>query len=211
MWCLSGGKECRGSKVISPSTKKVKSASWSRKLPAQEVWWLKLNFKYSLMELYVRFVLTYKFQFQQRNASSLSRVSFRPAAEKLLSKRKSNLISLMRCLPTAREVRKWQHALTQIWKRKWEGASRVTAPIRITGWHTWERFWSGGCGQQLHRAPVTQALHGIGQQDARACSNNTCWSGGGLDPGSHRGAWGQIQILPSVESQSAADSIMKAH
>ena len=191
----------------------VKSALWFRKLPAQEVWWLKLNFKCSLMEHCMRYMLTYKFQFQPRNSSSLSQVSFRPAtaAEKILSKRKSNLISLMRCLPTAREVRKWQHALTQIWKRKWEGASRVTAPIRITGWHTWERFWSGGCGQQLPGAPVTQALHGIGQQDARACSNNTCWCGGGLDLGSHRAVWGQIQTLPSVESQSAADTIMKAH
>lgn len=68
--------------------------------------------------------------------------------------------------------------MTQIWKRNWEGASKVAAGIRITRWHTWERFWSGGY-EQLHMAPVSQALLGIGQQEAQACFNNACRSGGG--------------------------------
>lgn len=127
-----------------------------------------------------------------------------------VSKRKSNPISLMKSLPIVREVRKWQHAMTQIWKRNWEGASKVTAPIRITRWHTWERFWSRGY-EQLHKAPVTQALLGIGQQDAQTCFNSACWPEGGLDPGPQREVCGQIQTLPSVESQSAVDTIMKAH
>lgn len=141
----------------------------------------KLNFSHTLIQLYVRAMLMYKLQFQQRNLSLLIQVAFPPLLQlrENVSKRKSNPISLIKSLPTAREVRKWQHAMTQIWKRNWDRASKVTAPIRITGWHTWERFWSGGYGQ-LHPAQVTRALLGIGQQDAQAY--NTCWPGGGLGP-----------------------------
>lgn len=60
-------------------------------------------------------------------------------------------------------------------------------------------------------APVSQALLGIGQQEAQARFNSTCRPGGGLDPGSQREACGQIQTLPSVEHQSAVDTIMEAH
>lgn len=78
----------------------------------------------------------------------------------------------------------------------------------------WKKDLKRTLYEQLHEAPVTQALLGIGQRDAQACSNNTCLcgrmgEGGGVVSAVREECEDQIQTSPPPGSQSAADTIMK--
>lgn len=112
--------------------------------------------------------------------------------------------------------------MTQIWKRNGEAAEQSDPPLSESQDDILGRgFWRGGC-EQLHEDPVTLALLGIGQQDARACGSSARWcAGGGILPlrkqrglklghcnllvsecgGHHHGSalgWGRRASLPSA-------------
>lgn len=69
--------------------------------------------------------------------------------------------------------------MTQIWKRSWEGAIKVTLRLLESQDDIRGRGFWGWSYEQLPEAPVTQALLGIGPQEAQACSNNTGLRWGG--------------------------------